>query len=126
MDLIAYPYMRIITPENLAKIGLPKRLIEYTLNERAFSFYYQVGFPQNNIRVMGNKDEPIGGLLKRLDNSIITRRIEEVDKITVVRRSLEYKEMFKPCGIELGDIEELDDEDYRIFVKGINRLMSKQ
>jgi hypothetical protein len=53
----------------------------------------------------------------------MTERIERADKIIVVRSSPDYKEMFRPCGIELGDIEELDDEDYRTFVDGINGLM---
>ena len=126
MDLIVYPYIRIVTPENLAEAGLPQRLIDDTLNGMKYSFNYQAGFPQSNIIVAGEKDEPIEDLISKLDVSVIKLRIEKADKILVVRNSPDYKEMFRPSGIELGDIEELDEgEDYQTFVRGVNELMKR-
>jgi|TARA_B100001971_G_C17926257_1_gene400356 hypothetical protein len=34
--------------------------------------------------------------------------------------------MFAPSGPELGELEELDSKDYRIFIKGIQRLRANR
>lgn len=133
MDLIVYPYIRIITREYLEERRFPQDIIDDALNELSYSFYYQAGFPSGNVRVQGDKNQPIENLVAKLQDSAKDKRPYwnpfGANKILVVRHSPEYRQMFEPGGIELGELGELeeieDDEDYQIFVKGVNKLIRR-
>ena len=126
MKLLVYPYTRIITLKYLQNKGLSQPFIDDVLEGLPHSILYQAGFPHNNLRIMGEKNEPIEKLIEKLEIDRNFRKIRGAKKVVIVHHSQDYKEFFAPTYIELGEIEELGDEDYKIFVDGIQKIMNKK
>jgi|ETNmetMinimDraft_2_1059921.scaffolds.fasta_scaffold03009_5 hypothetical protein len=125
MNTIIYPYRRIISREYLENKGFPAEFIDDALDHGQFNHFYQVAFPQRNLRVLGEKNSPLEAFIQRLGNWH-NEEIVEPETIRIVQNSPDYQIMFAPGGAELGELEELDDEDYKIFVEGIQRLRANR
>lgn len=125
MNLIIYPYLRIITKDYLCKNNYPEQLIEDMLEGLNYSYHYEAGFPQNNLIKTGLKNRSIEDLLEIINTGLTKKPIKQAKKISIVRNSLKYQEMFRPSGAIIGEIEEISEEDYQTFVKGILEIKKK-
>ena len=84
MKLLVYPYTRIITLKYLQNKGLSQPFIDDVLEGLPHSILYQAGFPHNNLRIMGEKNEPIEKLIEKLEIDRNFRKIRGAKKVVIV------------------------------------------
>ncbi len=121
MAITIYPYRRIITREYLEERKFPPSLIDNTLNGMGFSFHYQAALLPRRLIIMSEKNAPIDDLIVKI-SGWHGKEIAPQDRITIVQHSPDFRKLFAPQGIELGELEELDDKDYSVFDDSIQRL----
>ncbi len=124
MTLIIYPHTRIITYEELK--GYPLHWIQTFLHGEESVFHYQAGFPQKKFSVIGERNEPIVALVNKLSQDVEKWEIIQARKIGIVQHYSDYRNLFSPRATQIGEIVDLSNEEYTLFVDEINALRREQ